>query len=204
MADAPKTTREELLDAAERLFAERGFYGASIAAIAEELGLTKQALLHHFATKERLYGEVLERISGRFSTMVEEATRTEAAPEAQLETLFLTFFNLAMRYPDETQLLMRELLDNKRRAGQAGTWYLKPFLEGLTALARRTRRWSGASDAEALAGIYQLLGAVNYFAISEPTLSQMFGRPAYGRVRDAYPDELGRLLRAALGPIEAR
>ena len=51
-------TRERLLDQAEPLFAERGFYGVSIAAIASELGLTKQALLHHFGSKEKLYGEV--------------------------------------------------------------------------------------------------------------------------------------------------
>ena len=55
-------TRELFLDTAETLFAERGFYGVSIAAIAGELGLTKQALLHHFSSKEKLYGAVLERI----------------------------------------------------------------------------------------------------------------------------------------------
>jgi AcrR family transcriptional regulator len=58
---AVRDTRDAFLDAAKRHFAQRGFYGASIAAIAEELGLTKQALIHHFGTKERLYGEVLAR-----------------------------------------------------------------------------------------------------------------------------------------------
>ena len=58
-------TRDQFIEAARRPFAERGFYGTSIAAIAEELGLTKQALLHHFGTKEKLYGDVLEEISAR-------------------------------------------------------------------------------------------------------------------------------------------
>ena len=35
-------TRQRLLDIAEQLFAERGFYGVSIAAIASEVGFTKQ------------------------------------------------------------------------------------------------------------------------------------------------------------------
>ena len=41
MSDTP----EKLLLVAEALFSERGFYGVSIAAIASELGITKQALL---------------------------------------------------------------------------------------------------------------------------------------------------------------
>ena len=41
-------TREQLLESASQLFAAKGFYGASLANIADELGLTTQALLHHF------------------------------------------------------------------------------------------------------------------------------------------------------------
>ena len=50
-------TRERFLDAAAEAFAERGFYGTSIAAIAESLPYTKQALLHHFGSKEKLYAK---------------------------------------------------------------------------------------------------------------------------------------------------
>ena len=52
-------TRQRLLDMAEQLFAERGFYGVSIAAIASEVGFTKQGLLHYFNSKEKLYGSIL-------------------------------------------------------------------------------------------------------------------------------------------------
>ncbi|MEL6753814.1 MAG: helix-turn-helix domain-containing protein, partial [Pseudomonadota bacterium] len=70
-------TREQFLDTAEALFAERGFYGVSIAAIADELDLTKQALLHHFGTKEKLYGAVLQRISDEFERQLAGITETE-------------------------------------------------------------------------------------------------------------------------------
>lgn len=55
--------RERFIEAATDVFAERGFYGTSIAAIADALPLTKQALLHHFGSKEKLYAEVLKRKS---------------------------------------------------------------------------------------------------------------------------------------------
>lgn len=45
-------TREKLLAAAHSQFADRGFYGASIAQIAGEVGLTKQALLYHLSARK--------------------------------------------------------------------------------------------------------------------------------------------------------
>ena len=191
-------TRAQFLQTATHLFAARGFYGVSIAAIAAEMGLTKQALLHHFGTKEKLYGEVLARISDAFAGAVAAQSHVKT-PEDQLEAVVLEIYRRAMANPDETQLLMRELLDNKRRAEQAGTWYLKPFLDDLVAIARQTGRWRDAGDAAVRAGIYQLLGAVNYFAVSEPTLKRMFGQNAFAELRQAYPAALTRLIQGSVG-----
>jgi AcrR family transcriptional regulator len=51
--------REEILSAALDVFAERGYQGASFAAIAERVGLTQQGVLHYFPSKDRLLAEVL-------------------------------------------------------------------------------------------------------------------------------------------------
>lgn len=51
--------REEILLAALDVFAERGYTGASIAAIADRVGLTQQGVLHYFPSKDRLLAEVL-------------------------------------------------------------------------------------------------------------------------------------------------
>ena len=197
-ASQPADPRDKFVDAAMRRFAEKGFYGASLAAMTRDLGLTKQALLHHFGSKERLYGEVLQRISRRYRTLVAEATAAAATPEEQLVAFFGRLYAETVTHPAETQLLMRELLDNRRRAGKAAQWYLKPFLEELVRIARRTERWRGCTESETLAGLYQLLGAVNYFAVSEPTLTQMFGRPHYLEVRRDFPRQLERSVRAIL------
>lgn len=51
--------REEILLAALDAFAERGYTGASIASIAERVGLSQQGVLHYFPSKDRLLAEVL-------------------------------------------------------------------------------------------------------------------------------------------------
>lgn len=54
-----ESRREEILLAALDVFAERGYTGASIASIAERVGLSQQGVLHYFPSKDRLLAEVL-------------------------------------------------------------------------------------------------------------------------------------------------
>ncbi len=193
-----RATRDQLIEAAGRQFAEKGFYGASIAGIAEELGLTKQALLHHFGSKEKLYGEVLQRISTRLLGHLEDLQAAGEDPAEQLERVLLEFYDAAMEDPEDSRLIMRELLDNKHRAERAEVWYLKPFLDALVETVRRTEGRARKSNATLLAIVYELLGAVSYFAVSGPTLSRMYGEQEYGLLRKRYPAELRRLIRSRL------
>ncbi|MBZ3900466.1 MULTISPECIES: TetR/AcrR family transcriptional regulator [Streptomyces] len=52
--------RAEIVRAALEVIAERGYRGASLAAVADRVGLTQQGLLHHFPTKEALLVAVLK------------------------------------------------------------------------------------------------------------------------------------------------
>ena len=191
-------TRELFLDTAEALFADRGFYGVSIAAIADELGLTKQALLHHFKSKEKLYGEVLARISTRFEAISNEIETDFMDPIDRLTAFFSLLRSARIGPAHQTRLLMRELLDNRQRADTAETWYLKPFLKNLTEMVLEVPNWSNASESEALALVYQWLGAINYFAVSEPTLSGIYGKKRYKELADAYSRQLTRLIVSSL------
>jgi AcrR family transcriptional regulator len=52
--------REEIVRAAIEVVAERGFLGASLAAVADRVGITQQGLLHYFPTKDELLIAVLK------------------------------------------------------------------------------------------------------------------------------------------------
>ena len=60
-AEAPGSTRGRILAAAESLFAERGFDGASMPAIAKASGITAGAIYKHFDSKADLFFEVVRR-----------------------------------------------------------------------------------------------------------------------------------------------
>src|SRR3954452_10795084 len=59
-SEARGTAQAELLDAAERVLAERGYRGASVDAVAAEAGLTKGAFYWNFVSKEELFLGLLE------------------------------------------------------------------------------------------------------------------------------------------------
>jgi AcrR family transcriptional regulator len=60
-AERRAETRAALLAAAARVFAKRGFHGASLETIAEEAGFSRGAVYYNFADKDELFLELLDR-----------------------------------------------------------------------------------------------------------------------------------------------
>ena len=189
------TTRDKLLAAAKKQFAERGFYGASIAQVAGELGLTKQALLYHFKRKEDLYAEVLDDISQRLLRLVRATVSSSDAPERQFEDIFLGLYALSREYPQDTHILVREVLDNQSRLETAKELYLLPFLAEIVAVVPRMKGFEDVKPEAAFCMVYQLIGSIEYFVISTPSLKRMYGAEAYESCRDVFPIELRKQIR---------
>jgi AcrR family transcriptional regulator len=61
MARAKRTTKDKLMDAAEGLFARKGFHGASLRDITAAAGVDLALVNYHFGNKKRLLEAVLER-----------------------------------------------------------------------------------------------------------------------------------------------
>src|SRR5881409_2831591 len=72
-------TRADLLEAAARVFARRGFAGASVEAIAAEAGFTRGAFYSNFSSKEELFAELLqERVYAIYTRMAQRLLSGEA------------------------------------------------------------------------------------------------------------------------------
>jgi AcrR family transcriptional regulator len=77
---ARQPPQDRILDAAMRVFRRHGFRRSSIEQAAEEAGLTRQALYHHFSSKEALFRGAIERLYEQ--ALAAEAAAAKAAEEA--------------------------------------------------------------------------------------------------------------------------
>lgn len=71
-------TREQVLDAAEQVFRQRGVGHASLAEVADAAGVTRGAIYHHFASKAELFEAMLARAEMPID-MAFDATRLPVA-----------------------------------------------------------------------------------------------------------------------------
>jgi TetR/AcrR family transcriptional regulator, acrAB operon repressor len=79
------TTRTELLDAAERLFSERGVSNTSMMQVATAAGVTRGAIYHHFENKLDLITALMDRVRLPVDEMYEELTKAhQGAPLTEL------------------------------------------------------------------------------------------------------------------------
>ncbi len=76
MTDSP-TTRERIRREAAALFREKGFNGTSMAELADEVGITKSSLYHHFPSKQALLSEIIELTVNRVTPLVQEVAESE-------------------------------------------------------------------------------------------------------------------------------
>jgi len=80
-----RATKDKLMDAAEKLFARRGFHGVSLREITAEAGVKLALVNYHFGTKKNLLAQVIERrghvLNDERLRRLAEA-RLKAAPQA--------------------------------------------------------------------------------------------------------------------------
>lgn len=119
MARDLERTRMAILDAAERLFADRGYRGTSMQAIAEAAGRSRGMPGYAFGTKERLYEAVLEQAFARPRRQVADAI-PNASPAGSTETLaawVTAYLRFLTANPTYVRLMQRAALDGGERLG---------------------------------------------------------------------------------------
>ncbi|MEI4486831.1 TetR family transcriptional regulator C-terminal domain-containing protein [Frigidibacter sp. MR17.14] len=99
----------QILAAAETVFAEAGFGGATMQLIAEMAGLPKANLHYYFPTKEALYRRVVERI---FLIWLEAAEHFDAAegPAAGIGAYIDAKMEISRRHPSGSKVWAAEVM----------------------------------------------------------------------------------------------
>ena len=89
----PASRRDELLELAAAMFAERGLKATTVRDIADSAGILSGSLYHHFKSKEQMVEEILRDFLDWLFARYREIIDTEPDPLERLKGLFMTSFD---------------------------------------------------------------------------------------------------------------
>jgi len=197
----PERSRERLLDAALEEFAQHGYAGARVGAIARRAGLNKQLISHHFGGKRGLYHSVMgeRRLRG--------GGELEGVPTRLNEALG-AFFERARNDPEWVRVLLWESLEGAAGDGIDESGELADGPIATSAEPRRARyldrvAWVEAeqaagrlpADLDATLLLLTLLGGALYPVLLPDVCELMTGsRPDDEEFASRYRDHLARFV----------
>jgi TetR/AcrR family transcriptional regulator len=123
-------TRGAILDAAITEFAERGFEGASIRAIADRLGLQHPLITYHYRSKDILWRAAAEhaftQIRAGWDSSAPE--NSDLPPLARLREEYATLFRYTVAFPEFHRFMRQEAFTNNPRLKWVAETVLVPLL----------------------------------------------------------------------------
>ena len=119
---------QQIRQAATHLFASRGYEGASLQSIADEVGVTKQTLLYHYPSKDALRRAVLDGVFAHFGERLPQMLEAVTSGHGRFEALTRELFEFFQADGDRARVLMRELLDNPEEMRRLLLHHLRPWV----------------------------------------------------------------------------
>lgn len=112
-------SRDDVVSAAGRLFAARGYHGTSMRDLGRELGVLGSSLYAHIDGKQQLLVEVIDRGAGLFQESADRALASSDEPVDQLRALIKGHVGVVLDHRDEVGTFLNEAaaLDREARVG---------------------------------------------------------------------------------------
>jgi TetR/AcrR family transcriptional regulator len=144
-----ETSREAILEAAEIIFAEHGFDGARVDAIAHVSGYDKKLIFRYFGDKLGLYAEVLKRADSEahallarvFAPLLEDESAAFHAHQWRrfLETMVQTLFDYLLDHPRFVRILTWEMAEGWQTFTQIASHFPPEYTSQFETLFHRAR-----------------------------------------------------------------
>ena len=184
--------RDQVIEAASRLFAARGFDATPLQDIADEVGVTKQAVLHHFPTKEHVRRGVLDSILAHWRDELPRLLLSATASDERFDSVLDEVYRFFAASPERARFIAREALDRPAEAREM-LRAITPMLRGIGGYIRNGLGEKSDDidpDAYVLHVMQMIIGAA---AVAEVTTSMLGDRG-----QDRYDRELARIAKASL------
>ncbi len=190
-------TRELILQAAEARFASKGFYPTRLEDIADDVGITRTAVIYHFHDKETLYNAVLEKLFTQLNARINATLDTNEALLIRIEAAVTAWVLYAGEHPTLMRLFMREVAGSEGGLRLEVSRYVAPMFSRLVGVLSEAQAAGLCRAIDPVQFWSILAGATMFFIMDAPLLAQDSNMAADLRVQ-AYASELTRVIHGLL------
>jgi TetR/AcrR family transcriptional regulator len=188
---------------ATRLFAARGFFGASLRDIAKAVGIRKPSLLYHFLSKDELRQSVLEQMLARWNEAVPKLLRAATSGHEQFDAILQETIKFFCADPDRARLLLRELLDRPAEMAPLIEEHVEPWARIVSDYIRKGQdqgrvRKDVDPEAYIMSVINLVLCGIAIHGVSHQLLPPTQRTDSVPAVPQRYLDEMLRIAKSSL------
>lgn len=195
-ATAAPDPRQRILTEATRLFAAAGFEGTSLKEVADAVGLSKPAVLHHFGSKEELRTAVIESILAHWNREMPRLLLAASGSGDRFDAVLGELTRFFRDDPNRARMLLREALDRPAEFGALLRGPVRPWLKavsGYIEAGKNNGKHYGEVDPEAY--VVMVMEMVIFAAATANLAPAVLpGQDAAGRCER----ELSRIAKSAL------
>ena len=204
IADDAPDAKQRLLDAAEEVFADSGYDGASVREICKRAGVNIAGVNYHFGDKERLYIEAVKRAhSCSMKGMPVENLAPPGTPPKQKLELFIRGMVASTHTParpSAMKLMMREMADPSKAAGVVVDEFIRPLAFHLRAILRELL--PHLDEPHLLMTGFSVIAQCLYYRQNRPVSELIFGKEHLEALTaDMVADHVVRFSLAAVAAI---
>jgi TetR/AcrR family transcriptional regulator, fatty acid metabolism regulator protein len=159
--------RERILDAAERVFARRGFFSSRVSEIAREAGVADGTIYLYFKSKDELLISLFETRMERVVADLTAAIAGAETPREQLLAFLNTHATLVREHPELAEVLTLELRQSEKFMKEAPNPRFAQYLELLAGvIARGQERGDFSADVPPPVAARAIFGAIDELALA--------------------------------------
>jgi TetR/AcrR family transcriptional regulator len=122
-------TRAAVLEAAEAIFAERGFAATRLEDVADRVGIRRASIVYYFRDKKELYHAVLASVLGGLRERIEAVLSSPDPLPERIEAGVAAWVDYVGARPAIARLLLREVADAAPGRRPAVLEHTQPFFE---------------------------------------------------------------------------
>jgi AcrR family transcriptional regulator len=193
--------RDQILRAATQKFADAGFDGTSLQAIADEVGIRKPSLLYHFPSKDALRVAVHQKMLDHWNEALPRLLKAATSGEAQFDNVVSELVAFFIADPDRARLIVREVLDRPAEVTSLIDSHVRPWVDIVCNYIRKGQAHGAIyADVDPEAYVVQVINLVVASVATHACIGGILPAGHRGRasVTRRHIDELVRVAKASL------